>query len=105
LESEDRFGVYHIVRRIHLDEKQGRGHTADREVLEKVYAHFLNLASLCADDFDACAKIDKKLTEALTSYTRKILKKFRKEFKKQDLCPCSSGEAIFLCCGRGVLFR
>lgn len=60
-QSTDRFGVHHIVRRIHVGEKSGREPTADRVVLENVYAHFVKLASICAGDFDQCAQIDRAL--------------------------------------------
>jgi hypothetical protein len=102
-QSTDRFGVHHIVRRIHVGQKSGREPTADRVVLENVYAHFVKLASICAGDFDQCAQIDRALSTALASYTRKFLKAHRSIFKKRDFCPCSSGEFIFRCCGRDLV--
>jgi hypothetical protein len=99
-EFNDRFGVQHIVRNIALDERADLGHTADRVVLDKIYAHFANLVSLCIGDFVACEQLDRSLSEHLSSYTRAILKKNRKLFQKSDLCPCASGELIFRCCGR-----
>ena len=102
-ESVDRFGVHHIVRLIEIDKKIEVRHTADRVVLEKVFALIVDLSSICADDFVACAKVDEALSEHLRSYTREILKKYRKTFMKNDLCPCSSGQLVFRCCGRGVM--
>ena len=101
-EFNDRFGVQHIVRQIALDERADQGYTADRVVLDKIYAHFISLVSLCVDDFVACETIDRLLSEHLTSYNREILKKNRKLFQKSDLCPCSSGDLIFRCCGRRI---
>lgn len=103
LEFDDRFEVRHIVREIEADKKVVRRPTADQVVLEKVYAHFVKLASLCADDFVACAELDSQLIEHLGNYIREVLKANKKFFKKADWCPCSSGLAIFRCCGRGLM--
>jgi hypothetical protein len=102
-EFDDRFAVRHIVRQIEADKNLAWEPTADQVVLEKVYAHFVKLASRCGDDFETCKRLDNQLTKQLSDYTREILKANKPLFKKVDLCPCSSGLAIFRCCGRGLM--
>jgi hypothetical protein len=75
--------VHHIVRKIEVNKKFVRRPTADQVVLKNVYAHFVKLASLCADDFVACAKLDGQLTEHLCDYIRKILKRTKGSSKRQ----------------------
>jgi hypothetical protein len=73
------------------------------EQLSKVYEHMVQLTQTCIGDFSTCASMDKALTASLTTYTREVIKKNRRGFRKGDLCPCSSGKPLFRCCGRGLV--
>jgi hypothetical protein len=98
LSSTDRFKVQHMVMEIDMDKKP-----FGLELLSKVYEHIVQLTQTCSDDFSTCANMDKALVASLTAFTREVIKKNRRAFRKGDVCPCSSGKQLFRCCGRGIV--
>jgi hypothetical protein len=104
-ERTDRFGIKHITRGIGIGRVKSDSRTADRVVLLRIYELIFTLVETCIDDFSRCKDHETRLVELAKTATRQGVKKNKRLFKKNDLCPCSSGEQVFKCCGRGLLWK
>jgi hypothetical protein len=104
-EQPDRFGIKHITRKIGIGQMISSVQTADRVILSRIYELILKLVKTSTDDYERCASNDTRLMELARSATRKTIKNYKRTFKKNDRCLCGSGEPIFRCCGRGLLWR